>query len=259
MKIYVASSWRNDFQPTVVEGLRAAGHEVYDFRNPPNGNGGFKWSDIDPKWESWDARDFRLKLDNDVAVKGFMSDMEGLEWCDICVLVLPCGRSAHLELGWAAGSNRHTIAYLVDGEPELMYKMVDHLVTSMQEMYAVIGGIEEAESARPIDALEPGCYIDSNQGHYAMARLINLARRWGYRLDPFEEFALANYDLHYQEDLYPTSAMDDLADSVIDWLNQDEDQMPIIGIQPVPPKRAEGHYWDWKDGDFGLWPIEEDE
>ena len=33
-KIYVASSWRNEYYPEVVEKLREAGHEVYDFRNP---------------------------------------------------------------------------------------------------------------------------------------------------------------------------------------------------------------------------------
>ncbi len=46
-KIYVASSWRNKYYPEVVEALRAAGHEVYDFRNPPHGGAGFHWTDID--------------------------------------------------------------------------------------------------------------------------------------------------------------------------------------------------------------------
>lgn len=31
MKIYVASSWRNPSQQTVVQALRGAGHDVYDF------------------------------------------------------------------------------------------------------------------------------------------------------------------------------------------------------------------------------------
>ena len=46
-RIYVASSWRNQYYPEVVEALRAAGHEVYDFRNPPHGGAGFHWTDID--------------------------------------------------------------------------------------------------------------------------------------------------------------------------------------------------------------------
>ena len=51
MKLYVASSWRNLNQPTVVELLRKCGHEVYDFRNPAPGDNGFHWEEIDPDWE----------------------------------------------------------------------------------------------------------------------------------------------------------------------------------------------------------------
>lgn len=46
--IYVASSWRNPYQPVVVGELRFMGHEVYDFRNPEPGSHGFHWSEIDP-------------------------------------------------------------------------------------------------------------------------------------------------------------------------------------------------------------------
>ena len=39
--IYVASSWRNEYYPEVVAKLREAGHDVFDFRNPPSGDPGF--------------------------------------------------------------------------------------------------------------------------------------------------------------------------------------------------------------------------
>lgn len=51
MKIYVASSWRNERQNVVVKALLAAGHDVYDFKNPPNGSA-FAWSQIDSNWQS---------------------------------------------------------------------------------------------------------------------------------------------------------------------------------------------------------------
>jgi hypothetical protein len=35
-----------------------------------------------------------------------------MEACDVCVLVLPCGRSAHTEAGWFAGKGKLTIAYI---------------------------------------------------------------------------------------------------------------------------------------------------
>lgn len=32
MHLYIASSWRNTYYPEVVTALRAAGHEVYEFK-----------------------------------------------------------------------------------------------------------------------------------------------------------------------------------------------------------------------------------
>lgn len=134
-KIYVASSWRCALQPGVVAALRAEGHEVYDFRNPASH---FAWSEIDPEWLSWDPTTYLNLLGSPVAVAGYESDYAAMEWADTFVLVLPCGRSAHLELGWAAGQGKRTAILLSsDGfEPELMYRMVDHLAIDVDELLA---------------------------------------------------------------------------------------------------------------------------
>ena len=59
--------------------------------------------------------------------------------CDVCVLVLPCGRSAHTEAGWMAGAGKKVIAYIPDKEdPELMYKMFDCITDSFEEVIAAI-------------------------------------------------------------------------------------------------------------------------
>lgn len=123
MRLYVASSWRNSEQPGVVDILRAVGHDVYDFRKPNSDNQGFHWSDIDPAWRDWSPEAFRVGLNHKIAIDGFASDFRAMEWADAFVLVLPCGRSAHLEAGWAVGQGKRTIILLRDGEPELMYKM----------------------------------------------------------------------------------------------------------------------------------------
>ena len=52
-RIYVESSWRNSFYPEAVKRLREYRHEVYDFRNPPQGGRGFHWTDIDPNCIDW--------------------------------------------------------------------------------------------------------------------------------------------------------------------------------------------------------------
>lgn len=135
MKIYCASSWRNLLQQGVVHALRAAGHEVYDFKNPGPGKTGFSWSAIDPYWMSWTPAEHVEALKHPIAVAGFKSDMDALRQCDACVLVLPCGRSAHLELGWAVGAGKKTCVLEIEPcEPDLMYAMCDGIFTTFEEL-----------------------------------------------------------------------------------------------------------------------------
>ena len=119
--IYVASSWRNVHHPTVVKALRAEKHTVYDFRNP---EASFAWPDIDPNWKSWTTAQFADALSHPLARAGFEADMTALRKSRAVVVVLPCGRSAHLEAGWAAGQGKLVIVYSPEKqEPELMYSM----------------------------------------------------------------------------------------------------------------------------------------
>lgn len=142
MKVYVASSWRNEQYPAVVEALREAGHEVYDFRNPEPGNNGFRWQDLDPDHERWTADTFRAALNHPIAQEGFAHDFNAMQWADACVMVMPCGRSAHLELGWFTGQGKLSIILLESGEPELMYLCADRLCLSVQEVIEELWGYE---------------------------------------------------------------------------------------------------------------------
>lgn len=131
MKIYVASSWRNHQHPSVVAALRAAGHDVYDFKNPPN-QSGFSWREVcDDGARSIGS--YMQAIQHPRARAGFESDMAALDGADATVLVLPCGRSAHLELGRASGRQQTTIVLLSKDqwEPELMYLMCDYICTSL--------------------------------------------------------------------------------------------------------------------------------
>ena len=140
-RIYVASSWRNDEQPSVVSTLRGHGHKVYDFRNPFHADAGFAWSDIDPNWTAWTAQEYRrLLLGSPIAARGFMNDLRAMQWADTCVLVLPCGRSAHLEAGWFCGQGKRTIILTRDGEePELMALLATDICISLEEVLEALG------------------------------------------------------------------------------------------------------------------------
>lgn len=143
MKIYVASSWRNEYQQMVVEVLRSMGHEVYDFRNPPNGSGGFAWSDIDEDWENWTTDQYKKALLHPVAEEGFNSDFDGMKWADACVMVLPCGRSANTEAGWMKGAGKEVYVFSpIKQEPELMYKLYDGVISSADELHHVFSKVK---------------------------------------------------------------------------------------------------------------------
>jgi hypothetical protein len=142
-RIYVASSWRNLMQPGIVVALRRAGHEVYDFRNPKEGDKGFGWREIDPSWKGWSPEKFRDNLSHPVAERGFKADFDAMKWADTCVLVMPCGRSAHLEAGYFVGSGRPLYIFLSDGEPELMYRMATKLCVNLNELWDCVGFRED--------------------------------------------------------------------------------------------------------------------
>lgn len=135
MRIYVASSWRNEVQPMVVATLRGLGHDVYDFKNPSGGLDGFAWSDVDEDWQNWDVISYVRALHHPAAETGFANDYKAMQWADAFVLVMPSGRSAHLEAGWAIGQGKPTCILLADEqEPELMYKLATSIVVDMNQL-----------------------------------------------------------------------------------------------------------------------------
>ena len=150
-RIYVASSWRNPYFPDVVKRLREAGHEVYDFRNPPHGGAGFHWTDIDLDAPNWTYAQYAEGLHHPLAERQFQADIDALTWADTCVLVLPCGRSAHTEAGWMAGAGKRVLAYIPEMvEPELMYKLFDGVAGSLEEL------VEKLYLDRDVEFLRPG-------------------------------------------------------------------------------------------------------
>ncbi len=141
MRIYLASSWRNQYQAEVLADLRNAGHEVYDFKNPAPGNTGFGWKQCDPELVTHlNVQRLRDALEHPAAVTGFKFDYEAMEYAECCVLLLPSGMSAHLEAGWIGGRGKPVIVCAPEiREPELMYKCFD--VGGVTPLYATVGEV----------------------------------------------------------------------------------------------------------------------
>lgn len=140
---YVASSWRNPYQPALVRALRSAGMQVYDFRNPAPGVTGFAWSEIDPDWMDWMPSEWREALRHPIAVKGYRNDRRGMDNSECCVLVLPSGRSSHMEAAFMAAQGKPVFTLALDHvAPDLMNLLLgppEHLCCSMDDLFDALG------------------------------------------------------------------------------------------------------------------------
>lgn len=113
MKLYVIGSLRSQRVPQVAAALREAGHEVFDdwFAAGP---------EADDYWQLYELSKghcMAQALQGHAARNVFEFDKRHLDASDAAVLVLPAGKSAHLELGYMLGKGKRGYV-LYEAEPE---------------------------------------------------------------------------------------------------------------------------------------------
>ncbi len=111
--IYLIGSLRNPQIPILAEDLRKLGHEVFDDWYAPG-------PETDEYWRQYEVnrgRSYQEALDGIAARNVFDLDFYHLNRAKRAILVMPAGRSGHLELGWAIGQCKPGYV-LFDGEPE---------------------------------------------------------------------------------------------------------------------------------------------
>jgi len=132
MIIYLIGSLRNPEVPLYAKALREAGHEVFDdwFAAGP---------EADDYWRDYEIQrghSFIQALDGYAANHVFEFDKHHINRADAAVLVLPAGKSGHLELGYAIGLGK--LGYiLLDNNPErydVMYRFATKVVPSIEEL-----------------------------------------------------------------------------------------------------------------------------
>ena len=125
MKIYMASSWKNANDVEVIaQVLREHCHEVDCFTDESTGRYVFHWSQID-SFENLDAMNF---MHDERSQKAFKEDKKWIDWADGVLLLLPAGKSAHLEAGYAVGKGKFLVIYqqkYPKGEFDVMYGFAD--------------------------------------------------------------------------------------------------------------------------------------
>ena len=120
MKLYIASSWKNEgLLIELAERIRSWGHEVDCFCDGRSGRYVFSFTEL-PGHERMTEPEF---LAHPKTQRAFAEDRGWLEWAEGCVLVLPAGRSAHLEAGYAKGCGKPVfiLGEFPVGEIDVMY------------------------------------------------------------------------------------------------------------------------------------------
>ena len=132
MKIYLIGSLKNPNVSKLGNELRKNGFACFD-----------DWMaagpDADDEWQKYErarGRTYQEALRGEFASHVFDFDNKHLRESDVGVLVLPAGKSGHLELGVLVGLGRRTYI-LLNGEPEryeAMYNYATAVVASIDEL-----------------------------------------------------------------------------------------------------------------------------
>lgn len=151
--VYLIGSLRNPLIADIANKIEAAtGYEAFAswFAAGP---------EADDRWRDYEkARNptggVREAVYGYAAEHCFEFDKKHLERADAVVLVMPAGKSGHLELGWALGKGKKGFI-LFDQEPErydLMLRFADGIATSLDELVIMLGDGHDSQCS----AVVPG-------------------------------------------------------------------------------------------------------
>lgn len=141
MRIYVASSWKNEKRCLLIaKVLRDWGHEVDCFCDASSGRYVFNYQELGDvsKMNAVSA------LEEPKVIRAFQEDKHWLDWAECVVLLLPSGKSAHLEAGYAAGRGKKLVILgeFPKGEMDVMYGFAQYLVRNIDELEEALNRLE---------------------------------------------------------------------------------------------------------------------
>lgn len=138
MKVYLVGALKNRDIMDLAAELRGEEFDVFDDWLSPGEHADERWQE----YEQRRGRTYAEALRGHHARHAFALDYAHLQESDAVVLVLPCGKSGHLELGWAAGAGKMTYV-LLPGEPDrydLMYLFADAVFTDQEDLIERLQG-----------------------------------------------------------------------------------------------------------------------
>jgi hypothetical protein len=135
LKIYIAGSFKN------IDACREAGGLIRD-----KGYSTYVFCDEDSEAykNSIKVRELcftesftpKTALYNGYIQKIYQTNLSELVYANVVVLILPCGKSAHLEAGFVKGRNGKVIIYgeMIKGEFDAMYGIADLITSDFNEV-----------------------------------------------------------------------------------------------------------------------------
>lgn len=135
--VYVIGSLRNPKVPEIAAKLRVAGYDAFDDWYAAGPEADDKWQE----YEVANGKRFQEALYGHHAKCVYEFDRSHLDRADAVVLVMPAGKSGHLELGYSIGKGKPGFV-LMDKEPErfdVMYRFCTNVVNSFDSLLKALG------------------------------------------------------------------------------------------------------------------------
>ncbi len=131
--IYLIGSLRNSEVPAIATALRERGWDVFDDWYAAGPEADDYWQ----KYETARGHNYREALSGYAARHVFKFDKAHIERCDVGLLVLPAGKSGHLELGYMLGTGKPGYILLPEKTDryDVMYKFATDVFTTFEEMW----------------------------------------------------------------------------------------------------------------------------
>jgi hypothetical protein len=135
MKIYLIGSLRNNEVPLIGKRLRDCGFDIFDDWFSAGERADDSWKEYEIKR----GRNYSEALEGFAAKHVFQFDKYHLDTSNAGILVLPAGKSGHLELGYLAGQGKPTFILMpqvVESELrwDVMYQFATRVCFDVDEL-----------------------------------------------------------------------------------------------------------------------------
>lgn len=134
--VYIIGSLANEEVPKIANRLRECGHEVFDQWYGASKHADVAWTE----YSKAKGMNFKQALQDHGAQTVFNFDKRFLDLCEVAVLVLPAGKSGHIELGYCLGKGKRGYI-LLNEEPQkydVMYAFATDVFYSIEELLGVL-------------------------------------------------------------------------------------------------------------------------